>query len=39
MKNENICNERMIEKDVTESCLERKDDREGYNGWMVVTEG
>ena len=34
-----VCNERMIEKDVMEGCLQRKDDREGCNGWMLVTEG
>ena len=39
MKRENVCNERMIEKDVTESCLQRMDDREGCNGRMIVTEG
>ena len=39
MKRENVCNERMIEKDVTESCLQRMDDREGCNGRVTVTEG
>ena len=29
----------MIEKDVTESCLQRRDDREGCNGRMIVMEG
>ena len=39
MKQKDVCNERMIEKDVTEGYLQRKDDREGCNGWMFVTEG
>ena len=39
MKRENVRNERMIEKDVMESCLQRMDDREGCNGRMIVTEG
>ena len=34
-----VCNKRMIEKDVTESCLQRMDDREGCNGRVIVTEG
>ena len=29
----------MIEKDVMESYLQRKDDREGCNGRMIVWEG
>ena len=29
----------MIEKDVMESYLQRKDDREGCNGRVIVTEG
>ena len=39
MKREDVCNERMIEKDVTVGCLQRKDDREGCNGRMIVMEG
>ena len=39
MKRENVCNERMTEKDVMESCLQRMDDREGCNGRVTVTEG
>ena len=39
MKWENVRNERMIEKDVMESCLQRMDDREGCNGRVIVTEG
>ena len=34
MKRKAVCNGRMIEKDVTGDCLQRKDDREGYNGRM-----
>ena len=36
---ERACNGWMIEKDVTESYLQRRDDREGCNGRMIVMEG
>ena len=39
MKWENVHNERMIKKDVMESCLQRMDDREGCNGRMPVRVG
>ena len=39
MKQENVRNVRMIEKDVMESCLQRLDDRKGCNGELSATEG